>query len=233
MTFVAVSMILTDPHSPAPSETSQTTTMAPIVTNLAVSSSPTTPSSSTSTMPTASTATLPPPPTPTADGVRLVNYLNGTVEGSGFAYYASAINGNKGAQPDDFATLAVGRYAQWEDSNRSSRSKCCWQCARSWRIVAGVFTTTNTPFWVVVNTTGAPVNAPVGEASNGFRSFTAYKDDGRHLFNENGSDFSSEFYCQWRPDDQFRKSRDFWMLTMYDGIYVVERTVSTSARYPC
>ena len=69
--------------------------------------------------PAPSKATLPPPPKPSADGVRLVNSLEGTTEGSGFAYFDSAVDGNNGAQPDDYSVATNGIYAQWENQNRT------------------------------------------------------------------------------------------------------------------
>ena len=69
--------------------------------------------------PAPSRATLPPPPKPSADGVRLVNSLHGTTEGSGYAYFASAVDGNNGAQPDDYAQATTKGYAQWENQNRT------------------------------------------------------------------------------------------------------------------
>ena len=69
--------------------------------------------------PASSIATLPPPPKPTADGVRLVNSLNGTSEGSGYAYFASAVDGNNGTQPDDYAVATINVYAEWENQNRT------------------------------------------------------------------------------------------------------------------
>ncbi len=66
-----------------------------------------------------SIATLPSPPKPSADGVRLVNSLNGTTKGSGYAYFASAFDGNHGAQSDDYAVATTDIYAQWENQNRT------------------------------------------------------------------------------------------------------------------
>ncbi|KAI9707808.1 MAG: hypothetical protein M1836_000770 [Candelina mexicana] len=133
--------------------------------------------------PASSTATLPPPPKPSADGVRLVNSLRRTTKAtsSGFAYFNSAEDGDDGAQPDDYAVATRNIYAQWENQNRT-----------------GYFADTNTTFWVFINinSTTAPVNAVVGEASNGCRTFSAYKDDGRLLFKQNGSDFFGIYYCQ-------------------------------------
>lgn len=58
------------------------------------------------------------------------------------------------------------------------------------------FPRSNTTAWAVINSTDAPVNKADGEASNGYRSFVCYKDNGRILFKQNGSDFSTEYYCQ-------------------------------------
>ncbi|KAM0799160.1 hypothetical protein BDR22DRAFT_822766 [Usnea florida] len=127
----------------------------------------------------ASTAALPPPPRPTADGIHLVNALDGTAEYSGFAWYASAIDGNNGSQPNDYANITAGVYAEWENQNRTA-----------------FFPRSNILAWAFINSTNAPVNKADGEASNGYRSFVCYKDDGRLLFKQNGSDFSTEYYCQ-------------------------------------
>ena len=62
--------------------------------------------------------------------------------------------------------------------------------------VSGYFPDTNTTFWVFVNSTSVPVNAAVGEASNEYRGFTCYKDDGRLLYKQNGSNFFGIYYCQ-------------------------------------
>jgi len=62
--------------------------------------------------------------------------------------------------------------------------------------VVGYFADTNTTFWVFINTTSAPVNAAVGEASNGYRSFSAYQDDGRLLYRQEESEFFGIYYCQ-------------------------------------
>lgn len=71
--------------------------------------------------PASSKATLPPPPKPSADGVRLVNSLNGTTEGSGYAWFASAVDGNNGAQPNDYAVATTNMYAEWENQNRTGQ----------------------------------------------------------------------------------------------------------------
>lgn len=60
-----------------------------------------------------------PPPSPTADVVHLVNYVNWTAKGSGFAYYSSAGRENYGAQPDDYAVSTVNVDAHWEGQNRT------------------------------------------------------------------------------------------------------------------
>ncbi|KAL6715530.1 hypothetical protein ACLMJK_006491 [Lecanora helva] len=138
-----------------------------------------TPETTSVSAPLASKSTLPPPPTPNADGVRLVNSLNGTTEGSGFAYFNKAVDGNNGAQPNDFAVAKVGVYAQWENQNQT-----------------GYFEDTNTSFWVLINSTNAAVNAAVGEASNGYRNFTAYQDDGRLLYKQDLAEFYGIYYCQ-------------------------------------
>lgn len=62
--------------------------------------------------------------------------------------------------------------------------------------VAGVFEDSNTRFWVYINSTNALVNEAVGEASNDYRTFVAYKDDDRLLFKQNGSEFFTIYYCQ-------------------------------------
>lgn len=62
--------------------------------------------------------------------------------------------------------------------------------------MVGTFTDTNTTFWVYINTTDAPVNAAVGEASNEYRTFIAYKDDGRLLYRNNECEYFSCYYCQ-------------------------------------
>ena len=62
--------------------------------------------------------------------------------------------------------------------------------------VLGYFTHVITKFWVFINSTSATVNAAVGEGNNGYRSFTAYKDDGRLLYEQNGSEFFGIYYCQ-------------------------------------
>ena len=60
----------------------------------------------------------------------------------------------------------------------------------------GFYADTNTTFWVFINSTNARVNAAVGEASNGYRSFVCYADDGRLLCKQNGTDFYTNYYCQ-------------------------------------
>ncbi|KAL8822319.1 MAG: hypothetical protein Q9191_006945 [Dirinaria sp. TL-2023a] len=126
-----------------------------------------------------STTVLPPPPSPTADGVHLVNYVNGTAVGSGFAYYASAVQGNNGAQPNDYAGASVDVDTKWEGRN-----------------ITGYFADTKTLFWVDIHSTSAAVNQAIGIAGNGYRTFDVYKDDGRLLYKEGGVDFYSICYCQ-------------------------------------
>lgn len=74
-----------------------------------------------------SKGTEPPPPSPTEDGVHLVNALNKTAgsQGSGLAYYKHATNGNNGAQPDDYAVVAQGEYVQWENHNTTGKGLHC------------------------------------------------------------------------------------------------------------
>ncbi|KAI9712199.1 MAG: hypothetical protein M1812_006933 [Candelaria pacifica] len=162
----------------APSVTSSKTSSA----SKTVFTTSTSPSVSTTARASSTATLLPPPPKPTADGVRLVNSLKGGTkarEGSGYAYFISAVNGNHGAQPDDYAVATTNVYAHWENQNRTV-----------------LFGDTNTTFRVNINSTGAPVNAAVGEASNGFRTFICYKDDGGVLFKQNGSVFFGAYYCQ-------------------------------------
>lgn len=149
----------------------------------------------------ASSATLPPPPSPTADGIHLMNALDGTAESSGFAYYASAVHGNNGAQPDDYANTTVNVYAEWENQNRTGKLTPQFISFSYFGRVSNaasvvLFTRTNTFVWSFINSTNAPVNKAVGEASNGYRSFVCYKDNCRSLFKQNGSDFYTEYYCQ-------------------------------------
>lgn len=115
--------ILTGPTSSSGGETNlsvtPTETPPPPISSTTFTASPTVSTG------TRSRATLlPPPPSPSADGVRLMNSLDGTngaVEGSGFAYYASAVDGNKGAQPNDYAVSTNNVYAQWENQNRTGK----------------------------------------------------------------------------------------------------------------
>ena len=146
-------------------------------------------------------ATLPSPPSPTADGVHLVNSINANgTEGSGFAWYRSAVAGDEGAQPNDYAVSAMNVYSEWEcRQNRTGElaSNITLQNPiSSLKAVVGFFPDSDTSFWAYVNSTNASVNAAVGEASNGHRTFTVYKDDGRLLFTQNGSNFNSIYYCQ-------------------------------------
>ena len=130
-----------------------------------------------------------------------MNALGGSFESSGFAYYKSAVQGNNGSQPDDYANATVNMYAEWEDQNRTgtltlqalavSYSDCVSEAA-----FAVLFTRTNTFVWSFINSTNAPVNKVTGEASNGYRCFFCYKDDGRVLFKQNGSDYRTEYFCQ-------------------------------------
>ena len=85
------------------------------------SSTGSTPSSTLTSAPSKETGST---PSPTADGVHLVNALNQTaepVQRSGLAYYRDATNGNDGAQPDDYAVVTNGAYATWDNHNTTGR----------------------------------------------------------------------------------------------------------------
>lgn len=129
--------------------------------------------------------TVSPPPVATADGVHLVNSVHQFAPaGSELAYYKSAVDGTDATlqrQPDDTTVIAVNMDAQWEGQNRTGNS-----------------TVTNTKWWAFTNATAtnAQVNATVGEAGNGERSFVCYKDNGRILYALNDIYFYSFYFCQ-------------------------------------
>ena len=64
--------------------------------------------------------------------------------------------------------------------------------------VTGNSTVTNTEWWAFVNVTAPTmqVNATVGQAGNGERSFICYKDNGRMLYALNAVYFHSIYFCQ-------------------------------------
>ena len=150
--------------------------------------------------PATATGALPPPASPSADSVHLVNSLKGTKRGSGYAYFADAEDGENGAQPDGYAIATVGMYAQWENQNRTGKRTLYFfdSCSMSEVLTntVGFYADTNTTFWGSINSTNACVNAAVGEASNGYRSFVCYADDGRLLYKQNETDFYTIYYCQ-------------------------------------
>ena len=149
-----------------------------------------------SSTPVTSQSTLPLPPQATADGVHLVNSLKTSVEGSGFAWYSSAVDGTNGSQPDDYTTTTKDVYAQWENENRTGSFLHVLIACIANAALIGRFADTNTFFWVFINSTDAPVNAVAGLASNGYRDFIAYKGDGRLLYKHDGAEFYTVYYCQ-------------------------------------
>ncbi|KAL9582201.1 MAG: hypothetical protein Q9212_003436 [Teloschistes hypoglaucus] len=128
----------------------------------------------------ASSTTLPPPsPSPGADGVHLVGFKNGTILGSGFAYYRSAQQGNQGAMPDDFTIANVHINGQWEGFNTT-----------------GYLADTGITIWADINQTTSAVNGLAGTASDGRHLFLCYKDNTGFLYKENEIYFYSLYYCQ-------------------------------------
>ncbi|KAI4235468.1 MAG: hypothetical protein LQ352_008090, partial [Teloschistes flavicans] len=145
---------------------------------------------------TAASSTRLPPPSPTADGVHLVDYKNTTAEGSGFAWYRSALQGNHGTQPDDFTPATVGMNTYWEGRNTTGLYHNMKSCFAADLVVAGYFVRSKVTFWASINSTVAAVDELAGVGGNGFRSFLVYKDDDRLLYKANGTEFYSIYYCQ-------------------------------------
>jgi len=123
----------------------------------------------------------PAPSTPSSDGdgVYLVNSANGNQSSSGFAWYPHISRANDGQQPSAYIDIKKDGNVTWEGNT-----------------LEGTFADGNV-FVCSVNADAASqaFGTAVGTAHNNFRSFTIHKDDDRVVYEINGWQVRSIYWC--------------------------------------